>query len=78
MSTEELLPRTRFLDTLGLVRHEGKHLAYSLTRVFSQPVNGAWVRGLEQRPEQAATARETFGPGALSQQSITRQSPNPA
>ncbi|MEK8088978.1 hypothetical protein [Thermithiobacillus plumbiphilus] len=53
MSTEELLPRTRFLDTLGLVRHEGKHLAYSLGRVFSQPVNAAWVRALEQRPELA-------------------------
>lgn len=53
MSTEDRLPRTRFLDTLGLVRHEGKHLAYSLGRVFSQPVNGAWVRALEQYPEQA-------------------------
>ncbi|WP_155989683.1 hypothetical protein RG903_02785 [Thermithiobacillus tepidarius DSM 3134] len=60
MSTEDRLPRTRFLDTLGLVRHEGKHLAYSLGRVFSQPVNGAWVKALEQYPEQIDTIRATF------------------
>lgn len=53
MNDNELLPRTRFLATLELVRHEGKHLAYSLRRVFSESIDGAWVKALEQRPEQA-------------------------
>lgn len=53
MITEDLLPQARFLAALELVRHAGGHLAYSIQRVFSEPVDEAWVRALEQRPEVA-------------------------
>jgi hypothetical protein len=45
------LPTTRFLQTLEVVALEGKHLPYSWQRLFSQPVDLAWVRNLEQAPE---------------------------
>ena len=43
----------RFLETLALVAREGQHLIYSWHRVFDQPVDVEWVRGLETDPERA-------------------------
>ncbi len=53
MKTTNLLPVDRFLWTLDIVSREGEHLSYSWGRLFSPPVDAAWVRGLEERPELA-------------------------
>lgn len=47
------LPTGRFLHTLGIVAHEGRHLAYSWERVFTDPIDADWVQGLESAPETA-------------------------
>ncbi len=47
------LPVDRFLHTLGIVAHEGKHLAYSWGRLYAYPIDADWVRGLESAPEVA-------------------------
>ncbi len=51
MSENSPLPVDRFLQTLDIVSREGNHLAYSWGRLYSQPVDAAWVRGLEDHPE---------------------------
>jgi hypothetical protein len=51
----EGLPVGRFLETLEIVFREGAHLAYSWQRVYSQPIDSAWVRGLATNPEHAET-----------------------
>lgn len=53
MSANNSLPVDRFLWTLDIVAREGVHLSYSWGRLFSQPIDAAWVRGLEGRPELA-------------------------
>lgn len=53
MTPSTLLPLERFLHTLGIVAHEGRHLAYSWNRLFSQSIDADWVRTLEQDPEMA-------------------------
>lgn len=50
---KQLLPQDRFLHTLEIVFREGKHLAYSWDRLYSQPIDLAWVSELEDRPELA-------------------------
>jgi hypothetical protein len=47
------LPVARFLETLEIVFREGTHLAYSWKRVFSQPIDAAWVRRLDASPQRA-------------------------
>ncbi|BBP05757.1 hypothetical protein TPL01_32910 [Sulfuriferula plumbiphila] len=44
------LPIARFLQTLEIVARTGKHLSYSWNSLFSQPIDAAWVRNLEQDP----------------------------
>lgn len=51
MSKGKLLPVDRFLQTLEIVYREGLHLSYSWGRVYSQPIDAAWVKGLDTRPE---------------------------
>ncbi len=46
-----LLPQDRFLHTLEIVFREGRHLAYSWDRLYSQPIDAVWVSGLEDNPE---------------------------
>jgi len=53
MSVNSQLPVERFLQTLRLVSREGSHLLYSHGRLYSQPVDVAWVQGLDSRPELA-------------------------
>ncbi|MEN8128646.1 MAG: hypothetical protein ABFS45_00340 [Pseudomonadota bacterium] len=48
-----LLPQDRFLHTLEIVYREGRHLAYSWGRLYSQPIDIVWVSGLEDNPELA-------------------------
>ncbi len=49
----QLLPVDRFLHTLEIVAHEGKHLAYSWKRLDALPIDPGWVRELESAPEMA-------------------------
>lgn len=49
----ELLPVDRFLSTLKIVAREGEHLTYSWRRLFTQPINVAWVEQLPEHPELA-------------------------
>jgi len=51
MSKGKLLPVDRFLQTLEIVYREGLHLCYSWGRVYSQPIDAAWVKSLDTRPE---------------------------
>lgn len=44
------LPAARFLHTLEIVAKEGKHLSYSWSRLFNQPIDVEWVTSLEQNP----------------------------
>ena len=53
MSENSVLPTERFLWTLGIVSREGNHLAYSRRRLYSQPIDADWVKGLENHPELA-------------------------
>lgn len=53
MSANSQLPVDRFLQTLDIVFREGGHLAYSWGRLYSQPIDIAWVRRLEAKPELA-------------------------
>ena len=46
-----VLPVDRFLHTLEIVGHEGKHLAYSWGRLYAHPIDADWVRRLESAPE---------------------------
>ena len=46
-------PVERFLHTLDVVAREGEHLAFSWQRLYAQPIDADWVRGLEQAPELA-------------------------
>jgi len=43
----------RFLFTLSVVARELRHLEYSRKRVFSAPIDAAWVQDLDRNPEQA-------------------------
>jgi hypothetical protein len=45
--------RRRFVATLRVVRRQADHLAYSRDRLFSVPIDAAWVLGLETAPELA-------------------------
>jgi hypothetical protein len=56
---QEALPVARFLQTLEIVFREGTHLHYSWGRVFSQSIDAAWVRGLDDDPLRAE-ALEAF------------------
>lgn len=47
------LPVDRLLGTLEIVFREGNHLAYSWSRLYSQPIDADWVEGLEDHPELA-------------------------
>jgi len=49
----EKLPLSRFLQTLGIVAREGKHLTYSWGRLYTHSIDAGWVRGLETAPELA-------------------------
>lgn len=53
MTEREILPIHRFLQTLDIVHREGEHLGFSHNRVFAQPVDADWVRGLDAAPELA-------------------------
>lgn len=53
MSENPLLPVDRFLDTLTIVAREAMHLDWSRKRLFAQPIDTAWVAGLETDPELA-------------------------
>lgn len=53
MKNSGILPVDRFLDTLEIVSREGRHLSYSWSRLYSQLIDAAWVRGLESTPELA-------------------------
>lgn len=53
MTEDGTLPIARFLETLEIVFREGVHLAYSWDRVFSQPIDAAWVQKLELDPPRA-------------------------
>lgn len=53
MSDTPLLPVDRFLHTLTIVYREGCHLDYSRQRLFAEPIDTEWVRGLERAPELA-------------------------
>jgi len=53
VSNNNPLPTARFLQTLDIVSREGNHLAYSWGRLYSQPIDAAWVRSLENNPELA-------------------------
>ncbi len=53
MTAGGMLPVDRFLRTLEVVAREGKHLVYSYGRLYSQPIDTAWVRDLEMHPELA-------------------------
>lgn len=44
------LPVERYLHTLEIVAKEGKHLTYSWSSLFNQPINVEWIRRLEQNP----------------------------
>jgi len=48
-----LLPVERFVKTLNIVWREGGHLAYSWHRLFSAPIDAAWVAALANEPEAA-------------------------
>ena len=50
MSSTLDLPAARFLHTLEIVAKEGKHLSYSWSSLFNQPINVEWIIGLEQNP----------------------------
>ena len=43
----------RFLFTLSVVERELRHLEYSRERVFTEPIDAAWVECLDSDPEQA-------------------------
>ncbi len=47
------LARERLREALKVVAHEARHLRYSLGRVEGEPLDAAWVRGLEGDPERA-------------------------
>lgn len=47
--------RGRFLGTLEIARRELAVLDYSHAKLFAQPIDGAWVRGLEGDMEAAET-----------------------
>lgn len=47
----QILPVDRFLHTLGVVAHEGRHLAYSWGRLGRYTITADWVRELESAPE---------------------------
>ncbi len=47
----KVLPVDRFLHTLDIVSHEGRHLAYSWGRLDACAITADWVRGLESAPE---------------------------
>ena len=53
MTENRTLPVSRFLETLEIVYREGRHLAYSWGRLYSQQIDVAWVLGLESAPELA-------------------------
>jgi hypothetical protein len=54
------LSTDRFLQTLQIVSREGKHLAYSWGRLYSQPIDADWVRNLEAHPaHQGSPGRPT-------------------
>ncbi|MDN5870637.1 MAG: hypothetical protein L0H73_07975 [Nitrococcus sp.] len=53
MTPTATLPTDRFLTTLWVVAREGRHLAYSRRRVYSQPIDAEWVCCLEGQPEVA-------------------------
>lgn len=55
MTQKDTLPVARFLETLEIVYREASHLAYSWSKLYSRPIDAAWVRGLEAEPQLAET-----------------------
>jgi len=53
MPNGRTLAAERFLQTLEIVYREGKHLAYSWGRLYSEPIDVEWTEKLETRPELA-------------------------
>ena len=53
MPDESALALERFLQTLEIVYREGKHLAYSWGRLYSEPIDVEWTAKLEEHPELA-------------------------
>jgi hypothetical protein len=53
MINPPLLPVDRLVSTLDLVARESAHLIWSRRRLFSQPIDTAWVLALNVQPEQA-------------------------
>ena len=51
MTTDQQLARSRFLQTLKIVAREARHLAYSRSRLYQEPIDAVWVRVLENHPE---------------------------
>ncbi len=43
----------RFLQTMEIVFREGVHLAYSRKRLYTEPIDAAWVEALSGKPELA-------------------------
>lgn len=52
-SVNENLPIQRFIYTLDIVGRKAQHLTYSWQKLYSEPIDAAWVLGLEQDPERA-------------------------
>lgn len=44
-------PSGRLLSLFEIVEKEGRHLLATTARLFAEPVDAAWVRRLEERPE---------------------------
>lgn len=53
MTADHQLARERFLYTLSIVAREAQHLAYSRRRLFAEPIDEDWVRGLSMNLEVA-------------------------
>ena len=53
MNAIDQLALDRLLHTLDIVAREGLHLAYSWGRLYAQPIDPAWVEGLDSDPELA-------------------------
>lgn len=51
MTTDQQLARNRFIQTLQIVAREARHLAYSRQRLYAEPIDTDWVRGLDNNPE---------------------------
>lgn len=52
-TTAGVAPVERFLATMRIVHSEGRHLSYSWTKLFAEPIDAAWVIALDARPDLA-------------------------